>query len=91
MILTQKSIEIACSILNYTNKRGMPPTVDEIRNFVGLRNRSTVYTHLKKLKQEGVVDWESGESRTLKVLQPDYVVSEYNRLLKEKRDDYIYR
>ncbi|MBM7567229.1 transcriptional regulator [Paenibacillus sacheonensis] len=91
MRLSQKSLEIACSILNYQNKRGMPPTVDEIRNFVGLRNRSTVYAHLKKLKEEGVVDWVSGESRTLNVLRSDFVVSEYARLLHEKRSDYIYK
>ncbi|NBD24631.1 LexA family protein [Paenibacillus glycinis] len=91
MSLSQKSLEIACSILNYTAKRGMYPTVDEIRNFVGLRERATVYAHLNELQEEGVVDWENGESRTLKVLQTDYVAGEYDRLLKEKKNDYIYR
>ncbi|QHW33159.1 transcriptional regulator [Paenibacillus rhizovicinus] len=90
MRISQKNLEIACSILNYTAKNGMPPTVDEIRNFVGLRSHSSIYAHLKRLQEEGIIDWDAGGARTLKVVQTDYVVREYERFVEEK-SDYLYK
>ncbi|MFC4811721.1 LexA family protein [Paenibacillus sp. GCM10023250] len=91
MSLSRKCLEIAYSILNFSAKQGFPPTVDEVRNFVGLRSFATLEPHLLRLRQEGILHWEPSESRSLRVLRAEFVKSAYLERLAEERAEYIYR
>lgn len=39
------------------------------------------------MKELGLITWDAGETRTLQVLKPEYVVSEYEAAVKKKRED----
>ena len=41
------------------------PSVREIKEGVGLKSTSSVFTHMEKLKKEGKIDYNSGNSRTI--------------------------
>ncbi|MFC5650738.1 hypothetical protein ACFPYJ_16815 [Paenibacillus solisilvae] len=90
MNISLKSLEVAYEILCYTTKKQISPTVEEVGRLSGLKTRNAVYNHLNRLKETGIVTWEAGEARTLKVLQPDYVRSEYLAAVQKKKEDYVY-
>ena len=41
------------------------PSVREIKEGVGLKSTSSVFTHMEKLKKEGKIDYNSGNPRTI--------------------------
>lgn len=90
MNISFKSLEVAYEILCYTTKKQISPTIEEVGRLSGLKTRNSVYSHLNRLKETGIVTWEAGESRTLKVLQPDFVRSEYHAAVQKRKEDYIY-
>ena len=90
MTISFKSLEVAYELLSYTLNKKQPPTVEELERLSGLKMRNSVYNHLNRLKETGIVTWEAGESRTLKVLQPEYVISEYLAAVQRKKEDYVY-
>ncbi len=90
MTISFKSLEVAYELLSYTKKKQISPTVEELGRLSGLKTRNSVYNHLNRLKETGIVTWEAGESRTLKVLQPEYVISEYLAAVQRKKEDYVY-
>ena len=90
LTISFKSLEVAYELLSYTKKKKIAPTVEELGRLSGLKTRNSVYNHLNRLKETGIVTWEAGESRTLKVLQPEYVISEYLAAVQRKKEDYVY-
>lgn len=55
-------------IIELTDKHGYPPTLAELARALGLRNRMTVHQHVAALKKKGMVHWEPGLNRSLRVL-----------------------
>lgn len=53
-------------IVTYINKNGFSPTVREIGNLVGIKSTATVHKHLEKLKEQGRIDWNPTQSRTIR-------------------------
>ncbi|MGH9552876.1 MAG: transcriptional repressor LexA, partial [Terriglobales bacterium] len=51
-----------------TEEHGYPPTLAELAKALGLRNRMTVHQHVAALKKKGLVHWEPGLNRSLKVV-----------------------
>ena len=78
--------------MNYSaiRRRSRCANCRRIGRLSGLKTRNSVYNHLNRLKETGIVTWEAGESRTLKVLQPEYVISEYLAAVQRKKEDYVY-
>jgi repressor LexA len=47
--------------------RGYPPTVRELMEGAGLNSPASVQHHLKRLAADGVVEWEAGKTRTIRL------------------------
>ncbi len=59
-------------IVQLTEEHGYPPSLAELAKAMGLRNRMTVHQHVVALKKKGMVMWEPGLNRSLRVLNaPD--------------------
>src|SRR5580704_10138437 len=56
-------------IVALTEENGYPPTLAELAKALGLKNRMTVHQHVVALKKKGLVQWEPGLNRSLRVLQ----------------------
>jgi len=60
----------------FKDEHGYPPTIAELCQMVGLRSKSTVASHLNKLRDLHLVTWKSGEERTLVVTDEGWIASE---------------
>jgi len=63
-------------IVELTEENSYPPTLAELAKALGLKNRMTVHQHVVALKKKGLVQWESGLNRSLRVLNHLQVDSE---------------
>jgi repressor LexA len=52
-------------IVRLTDEHGYPPTLAELAQAMGLRNRMTVHQLVASLKKNGLVHWEPGLNRSL--------------------------
>lgn len=57
------------AISTFTADRGYPPTVREVRDLMGWKSHGSTYTTLSRMRDKGLVSWEPGTSRTLRVVQ----------------------
>jgi repressor LexA len=67
-MLTEKQQRILDAILEYTAKRGFPPSLREIGDIVGLKSTATVYGYVCRLEKAGVIRRIHGSPRTIEVL-----------------------
>ena len=65
--LTERESEIYEYIVNAIRNEGYSPSVRDICNALGMKSTSTVHTYLERLERKGVIQKESGKSRTLRV------------------------
>lgn len=61
--------EILNYIKKFVGKYHYSPTVREIAKNSRLSSSSTVLIYLNKLKNKGLIDWEAGRPRTIKILE----------------------
>lgn len=66
--LPPRQREVVKQIAYLTDERGYPPTLAELAKALGLRNRMTVHQHVVALKKKGVVRWEPGLNRSLRLI-----------------------
>lgn len=66
--LPPRQRDVLRSIVRLTDEHGYPPTLAELAVALGLRNRMTVHQHVAALKKKGLVHWEPGLNRSLKVI-----------------------
>jgi repressor LexA len=66
--LPPRQREVLSLIQQLTDEHGYPPTLAELAKAMGLRNRMTVHQHVVALKKKGMVKWEPGLNRSLRVL-----------------------
>jgi SOS-response transcriptional repressor LexA len=62
-------------IKSHVTEKGYAPTIREITKAVGLQSSSTTHGHLERLKKKGVITWENGSVRTLKLVVKPEVMS----------------
>ncbi len=67
--LTVKQKEICEYVRIFTKEQGYPPTVREIGAYLGLKSPSTVYFHLRKLRDSGIVHVTEGKTRSLILIE----------------------
>lgn len=65
--LPPRQREVVRLIRELTDEHGYPPTLAELAKAMGLKNRMTVHQHVAALKKKGVVRWESGLNRSLRL------------------------
>lgn len=66
--LPPRQRDVVNHIMQLSEEHGYPPTLAELAAAMGLRNRMTVHQHVAALKKKGVVHWEPGLNRSLKVI-----------------------
>jgi repressor LexA len=69
--LPPRQKEVLRLIQELTDQRGFPPTLADLAKAMGLRNRMTVHQHVVALKNKGMVQWEPGLNRSLRVIADD--------------------
>lgn len=84
-VLPPRQKEVLGLIVRLTEDKGYPPTLAELAKALGLRNRMTVHQHVVALKKKGMVHWEPGLNRSLRVVDGDT----YNQLLDEVPSEEI--
>jgi repressor LexA len=67
--VTTKQKRVLQAILDFTKENRYPPTVRELGAKLGLSSSSTVHSYLERLKLHGLITWEEGSIRTLKVVE----------------------
>lgn len=65
--LTDRERDIYNYILNAIRNEGYSPSVRDICNALNMKSTSTVHTYLERLERKGMIQKESGKSRTLRV------------------------
>jgi repressor LexA len=55
-------------IMKHVRENGFAPSIREICTALGLRSTSTVHYHLTALAKRGLIQWEGGKNRAIKVL-----------------------
>lgn len=66
--LPPRQKQVLSLIAKLTEERGFPPTLAELAKAMGLRNRMTVHQHVVALKKKGLVLWEPGLNRSLRLV-----------------------
>lgn len=64
---TKKQMAVLSAIAKWVKSRGYPPTVRELADAMEV-NVSDVFQKLVRLRRDGVVDWEDGKCRTLRIV-----------------------
>lgn len=59
--------QILDKITWYMQTYGYPPTTRDICNMVHLGSTSSVNSHLQRMRDEGVLDFQDGQPRTITV------------------------
>lgn len=60
--------EVYDFIMRHVRENGYAPSIREICTALGLRSTSTVHYHLTALAKRGLIQWEGGKNRAIKVL-----------------------
>lgn len=67
--LPARQQDVLNMIVSLTDEKGFPPSLAELATALGLKNRMTVHQHVAALKKKGLVHWEPGLNRSLRVLE----------------------
>jgi repressor LexA len=67
--MTDRQRQVLMAIDSLTRKHGYPPTVREVGTAVGIKSSSTAVQHLLKVQNAGLVEWEQGKSRTIRLTE----------------------
>jgi repressor LexA len=65
--LPPRQKQVLSLIAKLTEERGFPPSLAELAKAMGLKNRMTVHQHVVALKKKGLVMWEPGLNRSLRL------------------------
>ena len=66
--ITKKQKEVLDYIKKYVATHGYPPAIREIGAGLGLSSPATVFTHLKKLEDQGLIRKTNSKFRTIEIL-----------------------
>lgn len=65
---TNRQDEIFEFIVESARRNGYAPSIREICQALGLRSTSTVHYHLTALAKRGLIEWEDGKNRAIRVV-----------------------
>lgn len=78
---TPRQLDVVEAIRVLTEREGIPPTIREIGQFVGIRSTNCVHQHLDSLRRKGLVTWDTvstygggPKARTLRLVTVPVVV-----------------
>ncbi len=73
--LTRKQTEVLKALCEFIDKKGFPPSYRDLMKIVNLKSSSTIKRHLDNLKTKGLITWEPGLPRTLKIISREKTAS----------------
>lgn len=65
----EKSARVLAAIGEHWAAKGYPPSFRWLCQRTGISSTSMISYHLKRLKKAGLVIWEKGESRTIRLVE----------------------
>ncbi len=68
-ILTHRQSEILDFIKDYLIESSMPPTIEEIREAMGVRSANGIRDHLRALEKKGAIELIAGASRGIRLVE----------------------
>lgn len=71
-MLSKKQKNVLDFIEKYFNNKGYSPSYEEIGNALGLSSKSTVFKHIKSLKERGVIGTIPGKKRSIYPFIPTF-------------------
>lgn len=69
VVLSPQRQAILQAIDDFHHVNGYAPSVREVMHITGYASTDPVHRHLTILRKHGLVDWQDGRNRTLKVLK----------------------
>lgn len=88
-MLTQLQHDALAVIQELVDFEGRPPTIETLREELGLGTRSQVHQLLVRLKERGFIDWTPGAARSVRLLRripmPDFARPELEVTLAGER------
>ena len=70
--MREKDEDIFNIIVKLMENKCTSPTVLEIKRAAGMNSTSTTLQYLRRLKEQGYIDWEPKRPRTLKIVKNMY-------------------
>jgi len=64
--ITKKQKNVLDFVTSYESENGIPPTIEEIKNNLGLKAVSTIHEHLNSLKKNGYLSKSNNTARGIK-------------------------
>jgi len=83
---TPKQREIMGIVKAHFGETGMAPTLEEIGNAMGV-HRVTVHQHITALIRKGALKKLPQRSRSLRIMDPDFMVNRVERIVLSRRQD----
>jgi repressor LexA len=68
--LTPRQKAVLQFIGDFIVDNSFPPTTREIAQHFGFKSQTAAVNHLRALEFKGRVSWQSGKSRTIRILKP---------------------
>lgn len=81
--LTSRQSAVLRFVVDYSSRRGFPPTLREIGDGTGLSNISAVRGHVVALEKKGYISKDPDKARSIRVLRRPSTVSKLKRQLHE--------
>lgn len=70
---TPRQLQVLRTIESFAEERGMPPTLRELSEILHIKNLNGVQDHLRALSSKGLISWERGKGRTIRILPSQWV------------------
>lgn len=67
--LTQKQSDLYKFLVFYSNKRGIPPSFDEMKRHLGLASKSAVHRIISALEERGYIRRLPHRARTIEIIR----------------------
>lgn len=73
-MLTKRQKQALDFIKSYTQKRGVAPSLEEIKDHLGLSSVSTAHHHVQALKDQGYLGREDNQPRAINVFEQEQMI-----------------
>ncbi len=65
--LTTRQREVLRTIATFSAEHGYAPTTRELMALLDIHSENGVHDHLRRFRRQGLVTWELGKNRTLRL------------------------
>lgn len=66
--MTKAEEKVYLVIDQFIKENKYSPSIREICDMLGGKNTATVFVHLKKMRDKGIINYENGKNRTIVIL-----------------------